>query len=398
MLFNYKGIAQSGAQVEGVIDAVSQEAAINELKNKRILVVKITSANAKTSLFSASTKPSFKDFEFITSELSLLLDNGVKIDKALSILAKAKVGTSTGLIVDSISSKINKGSSLADAFSDYPEHFDKLYVNLIKIGEETATLPEVFSGLSTNMKFKVALQQKISQSLAYPLVILSVCLMAIFFIFNFVVPNMATMFREQDNLPFYTALILAISDWLIAYQHFLYMFITGLVFAIYANWQNKKFKLYRENLLGDLPILNKLFVQTERIKFCSGVVLMLNAGIKIDNAVALACGNVKSSLLKKEIDFSLQQITHGEPIAQALSTSSLFPNFYLSLIEVGEQSGKLDSVFNEITTRSRTEFELSVSKVISIIEPVLILVMGGIVGSVVVTMMLSITTVNDLGL
>ena len=398
MLFNYKGIAQSGAQVEGVIDAVSQETAINELKNKRILVVKITSANAKTSLFSASTKPSFKDFEFITSELSLLLDNGVKIDKALSILAKAKVGTSTGLIVDSISSKINKGSSLADAFSDYPEHFDKLYVNLIKIGEETATLPEVFSGLSTNMKFKVALQQKISQSLAYPLVILSVCLMAIFFIFNFVVPNMATMFREQDNLPFYTALILAISDWLIAYQHFLYMFIAGLVFAIYVNWHNKKFKLYRENLLGDLPILNKLFVQTERIKFCSGVVLMLNAGIKIDNAVALACGNVKSSLLKKEIDFSLQQITHGEPIAQALSTSSLFPNFYLSLIEVGEQSGKLDSVFNEITTRSRTEFELSVSKVISIIEPVLILVMGGIVGSVVVTMMLSITTVNDLGL
>jgi len=398
MLFNYKGVAQSGAQVEGVIDAVSQESAIKELKNKRILVVKISSANAKTSLFSASTKPNFKDFEFITSELSLLLDNGVKIDKALSILAKAKVGTSTGVIVDSISSKINKGSSLADAFSDYPEHFDKLYVNLIKIGEETATLPEVFLGLSTNMKFKVALQQKISQSLAYPLVILSVCLMAIFFIFNFVVPNMATMFREQDNLPFYTALILAISDWLIAYQHFLYMFIAGLVFAIYVNWHNKKFKLYRENLLGNLPILNKLFVQTERIKFCSGVVLMLNAGIKIDSAVALACGNVKSSLLKKEIDFSLQQITHGEPIAQALSTSSLFPNFYLSLIEVGEQSGKLDSVFNEITTRSRTEFELSVSKVISIIEPVLILVMGGIVGSVVVTMMLSITTVNDLGL
>jgi len=398
MLFNYKGVAESGAQVSGVIDAQSQEQAINELKSKRILVVKISAANAQTSLFSASTKPSFKDFEFITSELSLLLANGVKIDKALSILVKAKVGTSTGVIVDSISTKINKGGSLADAFGEYPEHFDKLYVNLIKIGEETATLPEVFSGLSANMKFKVALQQKVSQSLAYPLVILSVCLMAIFFIFNFVVPNMATMFREQENLPFYTALILAISDWLIAYQHFLYLFIAGLIFMTYVNWHNKKFKLYRENLLGDLPILKKLFVQTERIKFCSGVVLMLKAGIKIDNAVALACGNVKSNLLKKEIDFSLQQITHGEPIAQSLATSQLFPSFYLSLIEVGEQSGKLDTVFDEITTRSRTEFELSVSKVISIIEPVLILVMGGIVGSVVVTMMLSITTVNDLGL
>jgi len=398
MLFNYKGIAKSGAQVEGVVEAQSQELAISELKEKSILVIKISPANAQVGFFARSTKPTFKDFEFITSELSLLLSNGVKVDKALNILAKAKVGTSAGVIVDAISSKINKGASLSEAFGDYPEHFDKLYINLIKIGEETATLPEVFSGLATNMKFKVALQQKISQSMAYPIVILSVCLLAIFFIFNFVVPNMSSMFREQENLPIYTSLILAISDWLLAYQHLLYLSVAGLAIFTYINWQNAKFKTYRENLLGDLPILNKLFIQTERIKFCSGVVLMLKAGIKIDTAVALACGNVKSSLLKKEIDFSLQQITHGEPIAQALSTSSLFPSFYLSLIEVGEESGKLDSVFNEITTRSRTEFELSVSKVISIIEPVLILVMGGIVGSVVVTMMLSITTVNDIGL
>lgn len=398
MLFNYKGIAQSGAQVNGIIDSQSKTHALSELKNQQILVINLSEAAAGTNLFSKSAKPSYKDFEFITSELSLLLDNGVKIDKALSILARAKVGSPAGIIIETISSQINQGKSLAEAFAEFPDHFDSLYVNLIKIGEETATLPEVFAGLSTNMKFKVALQQKISQALAYPLVILSVCLLAIFFIFNFVVPNMSGMFREQENLPFYTELILTLSDWLIAYQHLLFLAVLAAVAGVYINWHDSKFKTARENLLADLPIIKSLFVQTERIKFCSGVVLMLKAGIKIDNAVALACGNVKSDLLKKEINYSLKQIKQGEPIAQALSSSSLFPDFYLSLIEVGEQSGKLDSVFNEITTRSRTEFELSVSKVISIIEPLLILVMGGIVGSVVVTMMLSITTVNDIGL
>ncbi|MBL4941374.1 MAG: type II secretion system F family protein [Colwellia sp.] len=398
MLFNYKGIAKSGAQVQGVVGAESKVLAINNLKKQNILIISISEANSNISFLAKQSKPTYKDFEFITSELSLLLDNGVKIDKSLGILAKAKIGTSAGAVIETISLKINKGASLADAFAEFPDYFDSLYVNLIKIGEETATLPEVFAGLSTNMKFKVALQQKITQALVYPLVILSVCLLAIFFIFNFVVPNMSVMFREQESLPFYTELILVISDWLIAYQHFLFIGVLIFIAMIYTNWQNLKFKTFRENLLSDLPIIKSLFVQTERIKFCSGVVLMLQAGIKIDNAVALACGNVKSDLLQKEINFSLKQIRQGEPIAQALASSSLFPGFYLSLIEVGEQSGKLDTVFNEITTRSRTEFELSVSKLINIIEPLLILVMGGIVGSVVVTMMLSITTVNDIGL
>ncbi|PCI59280.1 MAG: secretion system protein [Gammaproteobacteria bacterium] len=398
MLFKYKGIAQSGAQVNGIIDSSSKELAISELKQQQVLIISIAEAAPGSSLFTKQSKPTYKDFEFITSELSLLLDNGVKIDKALSILAKAKVGSSAGFVVEAISAKINQGSSLAAAFAEFPDYFDGLYVNLIKIGEETATLPEVFSGLAINMKFKVALQQKIMQALTYPLVILSVCLLAIFFIFNFVVPNMAVMFREQEHLPFYTALILAISDWLVAYQHLLFIGVAIAITALYLNWQNPKFKKSRENLLADLPIIKSLFVQTERIKFCSGVLLMLKAGIKIDNAVALACGNVKSSLLQKEINFSLKEIKQGQPIAKALSSSSLFPDFYLSLIEVGEQSGKLDTVFNEITTRSRTEFDLSVSRLINIIEPLLILVMGGIVGSVVVTMMLSITSVNDIGL
>lgn len=398
MLFNYKGIAQSGAQVKGVVEAQSKKHAISVMKHQQVLVVSLTEAVINKSIISQGNKPSYKDFEFVTSELSLLLDNGVKIDKALSILARAKVGTSAGVVIDEISTQLNKGKSLSEAFGEFPDYFDSLYLNLIKIGEETATLPEVFSGLSENMKFKVALQQKIIQALTYPLVILTVCLLAIFFIFNFVVPNMSSMFREQDGLPFYTELILAVSDWLIAYQHFLLVGVIIIIASIYLNWQDSKFKKIREDLLADLPIIRKLFVQTERIKFCSGVVLMLKSGIKIDNAVALACGNVKSSLLQKEINFSVKQIKQGQPIAQALSSSSLFPYFYLSLIAVGEESGKLDSVFNEITTRSRTEFELSVNKVITIIEPLLILVMGGIVGSVVVTMMLSITTVNDIGL
>lgn len=398
MFYNYKGISESGAQIAGNLEAGSELEAIELLKKKKILVISIGEASETGFSFLKNTKPTYQDFEFITSELSLLLHNGIKIDKALSILARAKAGTSSGAVIEAILGRLNKGDSISAAFSEYPDFFDFLYINLIKIGEETATLPEVFAGLASNMKFKLALRQKISQALIYPAVILTVCLMSIFFIFNFVVPNMSSIFREQDNLPVYTSLILAISDWLVVYQYYLFAGIAAFVVLCSINWQNSSFKQYRENLFINMPVLKGLFIQTERIKLCSSVVLMLKAGIKIDKAVLLACGNVKSDILKKEIDYSLKQIKLGQPIAESLATSSLFPSLYLSLIEVGEQSGKLESVFEEITVRSRNEFEVKIGKIINIIEPLLILIMGGIVGSVVVTMMLSITTVNDVGL
>ncbi len=137
---------------------------------------------------------------------------------------------------------------------------------------------------------------------------------------------------------------------------------------------------------------------SQRIKFCSSIVLMLRSGIKIEQAINLACNNVSNITLAKELRYSLQSIKRGDGIAYSLSSSSLFPDFYLSLIEVGEESASLDSVFDEIVQRSRSEFDAAIARTLTIFEPLLILIMGGIVGSVVITMMLSITTVTGMGI
>ncbi len=397
MLFQYTGIAPSGSKTKGTVEAESYSEALNQLKEKKILVSSLKQVGAQGQFSLTAKQPGYEDFEYITSELSLLLSNGVRVDKALRILSRAKAGSHTGDVIQKILEKINKGHRLSEAFGQFPDYFDELYVNLIRIGEETATLPEVFNGLSEDMKFKVALTKKIKGAIAYPLVILVVCVLSIVFIFNFVVPNLAVMFEDAQNLPMYTQAILSLSDWFINYQQYLLVALVaaGGVMAYY--WRNPKFSAYRSNLMAEFPGLRELFTQTQRIKFCSSVVLMLKAGVKIDVAVAHACNNVKSSALKKEINFALTNLKQGEAISSALSASRLFPDYYLSLLEVGEQSARLDMVFQEINDRSKSDFESSVSKAITLIEPILILVMGGIVGGVVVTMMLSITSVSDVG-
>ena len=138
-------------------------------------------------------------------------------------------------------------------------------------------------------------------------------------------------------------------------------------------------------------------MQLQRIKFSSSVVLMLQAGIKIEQAVSFACNNLQSMMLQKEINYALLSIKRGEGIANSFNASRLFNDYYLSLIEVGEETANLENVFSEIVERSRSEFESSITKYLNMLEPLLILLMGTIVGSVVVTMMLSITSVTDAG-
>jgi general secretion pathway protein F len=397
MVFSYKGVAKSGANVSGKVSADTYSEAMAQIKQKGILVSDIREASSAKGLSLSSSSPSFDDFEYITSELSLLLKSGVKIDRALKILERAKAGTVTGDLIRKLSDKVNRGTPISKAFGEFPEFFDPLYVNLLKIAEETATLPTVFSNLSEDMKFSASLRRKVKGALAYPLVIMSVCILSVVFIFNFVVPNLAGIFEGATDLPVYTQIILNLSDFFINYQWYLAFALIAL--GIYAFQSRKQawFKHTVEFIFSRTPVLKKLFMQLQRIKFSSSVVLMLQAGIKIEQAVSFACNNLQSMMLQKEINYALLSIKRGEGIANSFNASRLFNDYYLSLIEVGEETANLENVFSEIVERSRSEFESSITKYLNMLEPLLILLMGTIVGSVVVTMMLSITSVTDAG-
>ena len=221
--FEYSGFDKSGARVSGLVEAATVESAQHLLKQQGILLKSVTAEKPlqQNTIFS-SGRVDLADIEFLTAELSLLLDSGLKIDKGIDLLKSANKKPALAKLLNKISTELRSGKQLSQVLALFPDLFDPLYVNLVSIGEKTGKLAAIFRQLAEDLAFKRDLQKKITQALTYPTVILFVCLASVLFIFNYVVPNMATMFERQQDLPLYTVMLLSSSAWLQKYQLFLF--------------------------------------------------------------------------------------------------------------------------------------------------------------------------------
>jgi len=395
----YKAYDSSGAKMDGQIDASDQVAALAELKKQGLLPSEIKELKvAGKSIFAFNQKVSLSDLEFLTSELSLLLESGVRIDRGIDIIKRTKAKPVLAKLLTDISNGIKRGQSLSQAFREHDDVFDNLYCNLIELGEASGNLSEIFADLAKDLKFKRELQRKIISSLAYPSVIFFVCILSVFFIFNFIIPKMSSMFNDVAELPWYTSAMLSTSEWMINYQGFLVLgIILGIIGLIKAS-QQPVFVQWWQNTSLKLPIIGHAVKTVERIRFNSGLAMMVKAGVPIDKALGLSAGNIKNQGLRREMEIAKKKVKAGSALTPTLKQTSLYPDFYISLLEVGEESGNLERVFDEIANRSRQEFESWTERMTTLLEPLMILFMGGFVGGVVVVMLLSMVSINEIGL
>jgi type II secretory pathway component PulF len=322
----------------------------------------------------------------------------VRIDRAIGILQRTGRSGAVGRLLSALSADLKQGRQLSEAAAEHKDVFDPLYVNLIALGEASGQLPEVFRRLAEDLRFRRDIRQKVLQAATYPLVVLAVCVLALGFIFNFVVPNLATLFADAKELPWYTAALLGVSAFMKQYQWALAVALAALVALLWQARRRPAVIEFRERVSIGSPFLSEATATVERIRFASGLGMMLEAGLPVDRALQLATGNIRHGQLRREIAIAVEKVRRGEQLSGVLRQTRLFPDFYASLLEVGEESGELGKVFVEIARRSRDAFSSWTQRVTTLLEPALILLMGLIVGGVVVIMMLSITSVADIGL
>lgn len=400
-VFRFEGFDQSGGRAAGMHEAESLEAAMRELRSRGIFPSEISAIGEATdwrsTLGLASEEVSLADLEFLTAELSLLLDSGVRIDRAIGILQRAGKGGAVTRLLGALLTDIKSGKQLSEAAASHPEVFDKLYVNLVALGEAGGRLPEVFRGLAEDLRFQRELRQKVISAATYPLVVAGVCVVAILFIFNFVVPNLESLFADATELPWYTAALLNSSAFMREWQGLLGVVFLASGFALWRFRRNPSMMSFKDDLLLEVPGLRNATAMIERIRFCGGLGLMLDAGLPVDRALTLATGNIRHGVLRREMAMAVEKVKRGEQLSAVLRQTRIFPDYYASLLEVGEEGGELAKVFIEIARRSRDAFSAWALRLTTLLEPLLILIMGLIVGGVVVIMMLSITSVADIG-
>ena len=396
--FNYEGFDRSGARISGEIESDSLSHARLQLKQQGFLIKKIAEDKPQAKSLFSSEQISLSDIEFLTTELSVLLDAGLKIDKGIELLRKSNKKPGLAKLLEKLSKELRSGKQLSQALGAADEVFDPLYINLVSIGEATGKLPEVFRSIAADLSFKRDLRQKVIQALTYPMVILLVCVSAIIFIFNYIVPNMESLFSANMDLPVYTQLLLSSSQWMRKYQLFLAIAIGIAIFVFLSVRKRPAVQQWLQRFALKLPVFSSAVLLVERIRFNSGLSMMLNAGVAVDQALVLSAGNIRNLIVRREVDIAINKVKRGELLSAALRQTRLFPVFFASLLAVGEESGELSRIFNEIAQRSQREFSNWVTRMTSLLEPLLILVMGGLVGGVVVIMMLSITGTSDAGL
>ena len=397
--YTYTAFDSHGGKVTGEIQAASQVDASASLRQQGVMVsaIKENVALPEGIDFFTRRKISSDELELLTSELALLLNSGVTIDKGLAVVRRNSSSAPYAKLVGGLYDSVRNGSSLSEAMADQGDTFNALYINLVKLGESSGNLPKIFTRLAEDIKFQGELKRKIIQALTYPAVIFAVCILCVVFIFNYIVPQMAGLFADMAEIPTYTAVLLGVSSWMISYQWFLLLGICGSVAALIAALRTPAGARQIDEALLYLPVVKNVLILVERIRFNTAISMMLDAGILIDRSIEMAIGSVQNKTIRQDLTAVKDRVKKGEILSKALRSSPVYTDFSISLIEVGEESGDLAPVFREVSTRARRDFESWVDRMTSLLEPILILTKGGIVGGVVVTMLLSIVSVNDIG-
>jgi general secretion pathway protein F len=399
--FHYRAVAADGKLRSGVITAESSRVVARELIRQGLTPVYVgfnekKSAALKLPSFGAGRR---QDVLFFTQELSTLLNSGVPVDRALSITSELTTKQQFRAIVLDILRSIKGGKSLADALAIHPTYFSELFINMVRAGEASGSLGLIFERLSEFERSRDELRSYIVSSMIYPSLLALVGAGSIFVILNFVVPRFATIFDDGHmKIPVPTLIMLEASHivqtwwWLVALT--LAAAIAG--FRLYIGTPKGRF-WWDTNRLR-LPILGEALQKAETSRFARAMSTLVSNSVPLVQSLNISAGIMFNSRMAGSLKDVAQGVKRGEGISQPLARTKMFPPLASHLLTVGEETGKLDAMFTRMADIYEEQTRASIKRFTSIFEPLVILVMGVIVGALVLSMLIAITNINDVAI
>jgi type II secretory pathway component PulF len=333
-------------------------------------------ANKVNELLQFNRRPRFADVEILTSQLSLLLKNGIKIDRALETAKKGIKNNRLAKIVDELCDDVRRGTPLSVSLEKNLDVFDPLYVSIVRIGEATGRLADVFADLAANLNFRQKISVKTRQAMIYPSIIFIVCVLSVLFIFNFIVPKFTVLFSGMRDLPIYTDIFLGASDIFRRYQFIMLAAIVGLSILMVQIKKKDRFRRLMDVVVLKVPITKQLCYTLENLRFTSSLAILLKSGVVLTEALDYAVKSIGNIFLRKQLMIVKDEIKQGKKFSAAMAKTGFLPDVFDGLMEVGEQTGNLSEIFSEMEKRLRSLYEERVTAFITIIEPIMILFMG----------------------
>jgi general secretion pathway protein F len=397
-VYEYRGLDRSGRHVKGVIDAVDADSVKKKLKSKDVYPESINELvrGGRRSILSFSFTRKRTITVQITRQLSFLLSAGMPVTNALDGVIDQLEETSVKSMMMEIKEKVKEGKSVSQAFSHYPDYFGQMYVSTLHAGEVSGKLELVFERLARMYEQNQAFIGKIKGSLTYPSLMLLFGIFIIVFLVSFIVPTFSRLFSEfGQTLPVPTRILIGVSDIITTAWWAILLFIGGVFFGVRRMYRTGAWKRRLDGLVLNFPLANKLLLDTFRIRFSYTMSLMLGNGVPIIDALRQTGGIYKNSIFTQHIKNATERVKKGESLSRALSGGSLFTPSLLGMIHAGEAGDRVPEVLERIGEGLENQLGEQLKTLTSLLEPIVIVIVGFFIGFAVLSIMLPIFQINQ---
>ncbi len=389
-VFSYKGRGARGLTT-GEVEAPDRMAAVGELRNRAILVTKIEEKAGGKTVVKLGGKVNDREMAIFTRQFSTMIDAGLPLVQCLNILAEQSESKTLRAVTANVARQVEAGSTLAESLRRHPRTFDDLFTNLVQVGEAGGILDVVLQRLSVYIEKAAALKRKVKAAMVYPSTIIGVAFLIVIFMLTFVIPTFATMFKNLGaDLPLPTQIVLWMSDFVRGYIIFIILGVMGAVYLLRRYYKTENGKSTIDALLLKLPVFGTLIRKVAVARFTRTFGTLVSSGVPILEGLRITARTAGNKVVERAVMQCRAAVTAGKTLAEPLKSSGVFPPMVTQMIAVGEQTGALDAMLNKIADFYDDEVDTAVGALTALLEPLMIVILGVIIGGLVVAMYLPI--------
>lgn len=389
--FNFECINSSGKRIEGTLEAKNISVARATLRRKGYKVKKL---RQKSQLLSTLNKKPIKpaDIAEFSRQLATMISAGIPLVQGLDIVAKGSDNPTLSKLVMDIKKTVESGTTFAESLAKYPKYFDSLFCNLIDAGEQSGTLDVMLERIATYREKTETIKKKIRKALSYPIAVIVIAFLVSTILLVKVIPQFETLFKSVGGeLPAFTQMVLHLSNF---FQQYWWMIILAAIVAIVSfvmgRTKSLKFRKLTDGLFLRMPIFGNLLRKAAIARFCRTLATTFAAGMPLINALNISAKAAGNLVYEDGIMTMRDDISAGEQFHAAMNNTKLFPNMVVQMASIGEESGELDAMMNKAASIYEEDVDTTVDSLSSLLEPMIMAVLGVLIGGLVIAMYLPI--------
>lgn len=399
MRFEYTA-TKDGKKITGMVDASSKAAAISTLSHQNIHTITIKAVSSKSRLAKLKRgKVKLKDLVIFTRQLSTMISAGVPLNRSLATMQMQTSNKYFNNIIGEVAKDVEGGLNFADALNKHPDVFNEIYVNMVKAGESGGILDDILKRLAAQVEKDATMRKKIKSAMAYPTVIFGITIIAFFGIMIFVIPKIGAIIKDlggpDAELPIYTEIMLSISDFMRS-NAIIIIIVLGLgIFVLRRYIRTPKGKYNFHKFLLKIPIINTIIIKVALARFARTFASLMSAGVAVLEALEVTGSVIGNKVIEEELREAAKEVRNGKQLSEPLSNSKYFPAIVSQMLAVGEETGQIDTILIKVADFYEEEVDAVIDGLSSLIEPIMIVVLGAMVGVIAASVMGPIASLSQ---